>query len=72
MILHSYHESGLAQEFLMEGKFIGTLTWQAGDDARQMDVVNQIKETLKSKQNPTRWDKSNEYDRWIEKFSQSL
>lgn len=61
-ILHSYHEDGWAQEFLMEGKFIGTLTWQAGDDARQMDVVNQIKETLKSKQNPTRWDKSNEYD----------
>ena len=41
-------------------------------DHRQMDVVNQIKETLKSKQNPTRWDKCNEYDRLIERFSQSL
>ena len=72
MTLHSYHEFGLAQEFLMEGKFNGTLTWQAGDDARQTDVVNQIKETLQSKQNSTRWDKSNEYDRLIEKFSNSL
>lgn len=65
---HTYHEQGLAQEFLMNGQFTGTITWTSGEDAYTKNVSNvrnQIKETLKESIESKRWLISNEYDRFF-------
>ena len=41
-ILHAFHESGEAQEYLMNGSFSGTIKWTKGEDAYTENVRNQI------------------------------
>lgn len=67
-LFHTYHEQGVAQEFLMNGQFTGTITWTSGEDAyvkNVSNVRNQIKETLKTSTGSKQWLISNEYDRFL-------
>ena len=64
-IFHSYHEKGWAQEYLMSGSFEGNLTWKSGETAFNLNVLEQVQTTLKHWEDETRWEKSNEYDRFI-------
>lgn len=62
---HSYHESGLAQEYLMKRSFSGSLSWEKGETAYMTGVLEQISDTLQYWQSESNWEDSNEYDRFI-------
>ncbi len=64
-IMHSYHETGDAQEYKMTGSFSGTVSWDIGETAYTMDVFNQIQDTMQYWQSTEQWDRSNEYDRFV-------
>ena len=64
-IMHSYHETGDAQEYKMTGSFSGTVSWEVGETAYTMDVFNQIQDTMKYWQSAEQWDRSNEYARFV-------
>ncbi|MBR5513543.1 MAG: hypothetical protein IKV85_06110 [Ruminococcus sp.] len=68
-ILHSFHESKLAQEYLIQGYIESSLTWNLNDRIVDEDIVQQIFMTLAEKQdgieNET-WIKSNEIDNFKE------
>lgn len=66
---HIYHEQGLAQEFLINGQFLGEITWFGGEDAYLKDipsnVKHQIENTLKNHMENEKWSSCNEYDRFF-------
>ena len=64
--LHYYHELGLAQEYLINGSFEGTITWNYDETAYYPDVAKQIEETLRSIEGTELWKKSNEYERFYD------
>ena len=63
--MHSYHETGDAQEYKMTGSFSGTVSWEVGETAYTMDVFNQIQDTMKYWQSAEQWKRSNEYARFV-------
>ena len=73
-ILHGAHESGDAQEYLMQGYYEGYLSWTLNDKITDKTIAQQIFMTLAEKEdgigsNPSeKWTKSNE----IERFKQFL
>lgn len=64
-ILHAFHESGDAQEYLIKGSFSGTIKWTRGEDAYNENVCNQIKSTMQGWVYDDQWKLFNEYDRFI-------
>ena len=64
-MFHYYHETGQAQEYLMNGSFEGEITWTAGETGFTPHVLEQVKSTLQKWENDIRWEQSNEYDRFI-------
>ena len=61
-IFHSFHESGLAREFLMDGYFEGTITWDEGASADDEIIMQQIVEGMKNIEGVLRWNKNNSLD----------
>ena len=64
-IFHYFHEIGYAKEFLIDGYFEGTITWEAGAAADDKDVFDQITATMKSTEGSMRWDLSNCIDTFV-------
>lgn len=70
--LHIFHELGDSQEYLLQGKFEGSITWTSGTTANSINIYYQIAETLKEKGGGlfgVNWNKSNEYDRLLSRIS---
>jgi len=65
--LHTFHELGTAREFLINGSFEGTITWEAGETAYYPNIAKQIENTLMNIEGNELWDKSNEYERFYDK-----
>ena len=67
--LHNFHELGVAKEYLINGSFEGTLTWESNNTAYYSDIAKQIENTLKNFQGTESWNKSNEYNRFYSKIN---
>lgn len=63
MILHYFHEMGYAKQFLIDGYFEGTISWQEGSSALDIDVYQQIIDTMHEIQGPYAglYDEAKEY-----------
>ena len=64
-ILHALHQLGTAKEFLIDGSFVGEITWEEGASADDKFVFDQIADTMKNIEGNSRWAWSNCYDVYV-------
>lgn len=70
-VLLYFHQMGYAKQFLMDGYFEGTITWNAGASACDYDVYSQIMDTLKEIQG-SYWGQYNESESYYAELNKKI